>query len=663
MSHNIDPGRAGLLAKAAKEQQQQPLEPTGKAPRKTADQTITDQTSLVRHTRSRSQSAAADGRIQQMTFGAGLSFNRDRPRVPRPAHARDENDESDELSHEQDTQQQSFNTARVTQSQTMTGDTQSQRQPASRPLPVTSQDATDRRPRFPGSFDNTLLSSAEGGYRTDEEDEIDRTLLDITAGHQLNLNKILMDIMQSKSEGPLDDGQLDLTAFDAQDFSQKVGHDPITWHAAIVALQERRKQDKDALDDMTVLEDQVMELEQALEDSRAIAERRAVRLASWEEDIRESKRQLRNAQQELEEARQELERRGRQQPLRNNRPTYRSISRPRSPSPEHQRRDRSPLRPRTSGVRVSEAPSIIRNSEAPTYASTTASFNRSIKVPEPPEFSNDPQGKVKFSHWLVKMRMKLESGEFEGKSEGVKLRYILTRTDQSVFERLQVRVPGTAVTNSALVFASADECFDQLSDWYGDRHRATRAWTELNNLRQGPRESFADFFAKYEEKMAYVDLPEASQIQQILDKLNPRYGVKMNDGHDIDSLKVLIKRCYALDAGFARADSYIKTDNPRRGDNAAASGSGPPSGTGGGRSRGSGNPPKPRANDTRPESFLKLSAADRQKLRDKGQCFECRSTEHTFARCPERKNKTANLAAVELPGDIPTGAVTEPENE
>lgn len=79
---------------------------------------------------------------------------------------------------------------------------------------------------------------------------------------------------------------------------------------------------------------------------------------------------------------------------------------------------------------------------------------------------------------------------------------------------LQVRIPGTTVTKEALAFKTADECFDQLSDWYGDRHRATRARNELNNLKQGPHESFADSFAKYEENMAYVDLQEVAQSQQ-----------------------------------------------------------------------------------------------------------------------------------------------------
>lgn len=35
----------------------------------------------------------------------------------------------------------------------------------------------------------------------------------------------------------------------------------------------------------------------------------------------------------------------------------------------------------------------------------------------------------------------------------------------------------------------------------------------------------------------------------------------MNDGHNIETLKVLIKRYHALAAGFARVDSYPNTDN------------------------------------------------------------------------------------------------------
>ena len=75
-------------------------------------------------------------------------------------------------------------------------------------------------PRFPGAFDSTIASVEDGaGNNRPEEEELDQTLLDITAGHQLNLNSLILDIMQSKTDNVLDDSRLDLTAFGANDFA------------------------------------------------------------------------------------------------------------------------------------------------------------------------------------------------------------------------------------------------------------------------------------------------------------------------------------------------------------------------------------------------------------------------------------------------------------
>lgn len=86
--------------------------------------------------------------------------------------------------------------------------------------------------------------------------------------------------MQSKTDGPLDVTRLDLAAFDAEDFAQKFRFETAIWHAAIVALQERCKKDKQIVEDVDELKEQVLGLEDALKDSQAVAERRALRLAS-----------------------------------------------------------------------------------------------------------------------------------------------------------------------------------------------------------------------------------------------------------------------------------------------------------------------------------------------------------------------------------------------
>ncbi|KAH0282025.1 hypothetical protein KCU62_g9960, partial [Aureobasidium sp. EXF-3399] len=237
MSAPIDPGRAGLLAKAAAERrlpQQQNNQDTGKAPRMSADKSITDQSALTYNT------ASSQLNTQSRTVATD-SQNR-------PARTVPERDEDDHRPR--------FN------------------------------GSADARPRLPSTYETTELENTTHSNE-DNDFELDQTLLDITAGHQLNLNEIIMDIMQSKTDNTLNADHLDLTAFDAGDFAQKVQAEPAMWHAAIVALQERRKKDLEALDDLTVLEEQVVELETALTESRAAAdhnrtaaERRAARLTT-----------------------------------------------------------------------------------------------------------------------------------------------------------------------------------------------------------------------------------------------------------------------------------------------------------------------------------------------------------------------------------------------
>jgi len=146
-----------------------------------------------------------------MSAPSHLSFNRERPRVPCPSN------------------QQTYDTAlsqQLSQSQTVAADSQL-------PQDSHSQQRTDRRsraesinftdehrPRFPGACDSAIASVEDGaGNNRPEEEELDQTLLDITAGHQLNLNSLILDIMQSKTDNVLDVSRLDLTAFDANDFA------------------------------------------------------------------------------------------------------------------------------------------------------------------------------------------------------------------------------------------------------------------------------------------------------------------------------------------------------------------------------------------------------------------------------------------------------------
>ncbi|THV67503.1 hypothetical protein D6D29_10319 [Aureobasidium pullulans] len=158
----------------------------------------------------------------------------------------------------------------------------------------------------------------------------------------------------------------------------------------------------------------------------------------------------------------------------------------------------------------------------------------------PPEFDND---KVDFGRWPIKMRLKLDC-QLDSHSERFEIQYIMSRTAEGPIERLHAR---------ATRLTSAEDCLSQLNDCYGERHRESRAWNELSNLHQTG--TFADFFAHFQELLAYVTLPESVQIDLVLEKLSFRYADKVEDGTSYDSLRQLIHRCYTLDAGFAREDA------------------------------------------------------------------------------------------------------------
>ncbi|THY38186.1 hypothetical protein D6C97_10544 [Aureobasidium pullulans] len=217
-----------------------------------------------------------------------------------------------------------------------------------------------------------------------------------------------------------------------------------------------------------------------------------------------------------------------------------ALERRSSPSPF--RIKTPPVSPRAPRARALPQPPRQERPQL-TVARREANFSP-VRMPDPPEFDNN---KVDFSRWLVKMRLKLDC-ELDGHSERFKIQYITSRTTDGPFERLHPRR-----------FASADDCLNQLNDWYGERHRESRAWNELSNLRQHNTDTFADFFAQFEQLLAYVTLPESVQINLVLDKLSSRYADKVEDGTSYATLGQLIHRCYALDAGFAREDARNNT--------------------------------------------------------------------------------------------------------
>ncbi|THW81705.1 hypothetical protein D6C99_09708 [Aureobasidium pullulans] len=323
--------------------------------------------------------------------------------------------------------------------------------------------------------------SAQDDEDFDLGNHIDDTLLDITQAYELNINEIVTNALRRKSNTPIETLE-QFTALDAEDFA---------------SLSHYRAEDK--LDDLS---DETNMLENELKQTKKTAGRRETRLSQCKTIIEKQQETLALQESNIAELRQRVDR-GRERTRTPSRPDQ---SPAKSWSPP-QRRDAALDRDRRRSRNPSTSPPV-RLSEAPTHNTTTttssATHRRSIKVPEPPEFANDD--KVKFAEWSTKMRMKLRAGEFDSQDETTKLHYLLSRTRNGPFMRLK------------------------MNDWYGDRHEKSRAYSNLANMSQGYNEPFADFYAKFEEKLAYVTMDDEQQMIQITEKLNGRYRSRIDDG-------------------------------------------------------------------------------------------------------------------------------------
>ncbi|TIA47148.1 hypothetical protein D6C77_10330 [Aureobasidium pullulans] len=289
---------------------------------------------------------------------------------------------------------------------------------------------------------------------------IDDTLLDVTKDFELNINEIVTNALRRKSNSPIDTLE-QFSALDAEDFAAR----------AEEAID-------DLSDDVRALEDDATKEKAELSSLRETNQRRETKLGQCRKIITQQQDTLAIQQDNIAELQNKIAYLERNHNTDRGRDPTRSLSRPRSPSrhrswsPSQINTTRQPVIPR-----VSKAPSGQTHATRATTVSSAAS--RPLRVPDPPEFDN--KSSVSFSQWKVKMRIKLfSSGDYEDRSEDAKLDYVLSRTGGSVFERLLMRMPDSP--NPSLRFNTAQECLDQLNDWYGDRHRQARAYTEFESL-------------------------------------------------------------------------------------------------------------------------------------------------------------------------------------
>ena len=249
-------------------------------------------------------------------------------------------------------------------------------------------------------------------------------------------------------------------------------------------------------------------------------------------------------------------------------------------------------------------------------------------VPIPHKFKG-----TEFYPWQGAMAMKLDSTEFQTVEAG--LRYVLCLLEGPPWQMVNPRVPsafgGRPCSNP---YESVEDLMAHLEQQYGDLNTKSKARTQMATLTQSDDECFADFYAKFQQYSAYLNLEDDDLIYELTSKLNSKYGGKVNDGMVYEAPRQVVDRCRKLEDTFAiNADRAKKNAKPR----AAKV---PPTTKETSEDKTASWPAKYK-------NLPKLTPADREKLRTKGACFRCREPGHIgseFDKCPLSRQNLATSA-------------------
>ncbi len=185
---------------------------------------------------------------------------------------------------------------------------------------------------------------------------------------------------------------------------------------------------------------------------------------------------------------------------------------------------------------------------------------------------------------------------------------------------------------------------NHLKDRYGDLNTRSKARAALHNLEQGG-DSFSDFHIKFQEAAALLNLDKDDEMYELKQKLNGRYGSKVNDGIEYPSMAELVRRCRNLEDNFKTLDmkkpkaDTARTDRARDGPSTRAAHN----------KRDTNRPPLATAEIPAKYKNLKpLTIEDRERFKKEGRCDRCREVGHAQFekdRCPLGKFSYAQLNA------------------
>ena len=287
-----------------------------------------------------------------------------------------------------------------------------------------------------------------------------------------------------------------------------------------------------------------------------------------------------------------------------------------------------PIGRRSSRERTQDTTKTVDSINVDQFA--MKSFTTDHGIPNPSKFNGD---KLAFYPWLSTLELKLKTSVFRSHQDS--LDYVLSFLEGQAWALCSPKVQSTFGRPCANPYQTVHELIKHLVSRYGDINTKNKARSTFQQLKQDPSESFSDFHARFQACTAYLSLEEDDEMFELKDKLNGRYGQKVNDGTDYTSLSDLVRRARNLEDTFRSNDQRTNQDRngARKPTYAHAANGQSNSSTNNRRSSTSSAPTAKQEGGssqfpTKYRNLKPLNDAERDQLRKEGKCLRCRDHGH-----------------------------------
>ncbi|KAJ5392637.1 hypothetical protein N7509_008127 [Penicillium cosmopolitanum] len=211
-----------------------------------------------------------------------------------------------------------------------------------------------------------------------------------------------------------------------------------------------------------------------------------------------------------------------------------------------------------------------------------------------------------------------------------RIHYVSTRCEGRALKHIGPRLHRTSTNR----YTNAEDMLEHLAEIFEDPNRKENARQEYEQLKQKPKEEFADFIAEYSRLAEEAEIPVEDRKRGLYRKLVWRLQDRVTQ-YMIDpslTLQDFVRRCQ--DTATQLNINFKDNPPPARG----GSGRG---GTDKNKTTGTGSP----STSPRPQ----IDPAERAVLLKNGQCFYCRGKGYMAKDCPEKKTlavaATGNMSA------------------